>query len=116
MIIEPAEAQTPAGTSWHPAIPYIAPFVFFITFLAVDRFFPINIGALYAVRFAVVFAVLITVSRPVIPRKVVYPLSSILLGILVCAIWVAPDVLWPGTGFSTTASRAILRVLCLPEL
>jgi CAAX prenyl protease-like protein len=96
MIIEPAEAQTPAGTSRYPAIPYIAPFAVFIAFLAVDHFFPINTGAIYALRFAAVFAVLITVSRSVIPRKVVYPLSSVLLGVLVCVIWVAPDVLWPG--------------------
>ncbi|PYT29264.1 MAG: CAAX prenyl protease-related protein [Acidobacteria bacterium] len=95
MIIQPAETQTPAGTSQLSALPYVAPFVVFIAFLAVDRFFPINIGAIYALRFAVVFAVLITVSRWVIPRNVVYPLSSMLVGILVCAIWVAPDVLWP---------------------
>jgi len=94
MITEPAEA--PAGTSRHPAIPYVAPFLVFIAFLALDRFLPINTEALHALRFVVVFAVLITVSRQVIPRKVVYPVSSVLLGILVCAIWVGPDVLWPG--------------------
>jgi len=96
MIIQPAEAQIHAGTSRLSALPYVAPFVVFIAFLALDRFFPINVGAIYALRFAAVFAVLITVSHQVIPRKVVYPLSSVLLGILVCAIWVAPDVLWPG--------------------
>src|SRR5205085_2902813 len=79
----------------YPWLPYVAPFVVFIAFLALDKPFSAHIAALYPIRVAVVLAVLIVFSRHVIDFKVNNALGSILLGVAVFVIWVGPDVLWP---------------------
>ena len=50
----------------------------------------------YPVRTVVVLAVLIAVSRSEIRLRPSRALSSVLVGIAVFAIWIAPDLLFPG--------------------
>lgn len=76
-------------------VPFIAPFLTFIAFLAVERVLPVSPDLLYPLRLAVVGAVLLTISRRVIPLRSSHWPGSILIGILVFAIWIGPDVLWP---------------------
>src|SRR5438045_6066133 len=87
----------PAGTGLlrHPALPYVLPFAVFLVFLSIDRFLPFSAEASYAIRFAIVFALLLTVSSHVIPWRVSNVMGSAVLGVAVFAIWVGPDVLWP---------------------
>jgi CAAX prenyl protease-like protein len=95
MKTEPAEPAAGAGLLRHPSLPYVLPFAVFLVFLSIDRFLPFSTEASYAIRFAIVFALLLTVSRPVIPWRVSNAFGSALLGVAVFAIWVGPDVLWP---------------------
>jgi uncharacterized protein len=80
----------------HPALAYVGPFAAFMLFLAADRYLPWGIEMTYPIRAAVVTALLIVWSRGVIDWKVRSWLGSILLGAAVFAIWVGPDLLWPG--------------------
>lgn len=73
----------------HPALPYVAPFAVFVAFLAVAQWVP------YPVRVVVVTAVLLLVSRHVIPWRISNPIGSVLLGVAVFVVWVGPDLLWP---------------------
>jgi CAAX prenyl protease-like protein len=77
------------------ALPYVAPFGVFLAFLAIDRFLPFRIEWNHALRFGVVFGLLIALSRGVIPRRISNPLGSIVLGVAVFFIWIGPDLLWP---------------------
>ena len=74
---------------------YVAPFVVFLGFLALDHVLPLSPAVLYPVRAVLVLATLATVSRRVIPWRPSVPVLSGLVGIAVFAVWVAPDLLWP---------------------
>jgi uncharacterized protein len=91
------EQADPGGGNWlrHPALPYVAPFAVFLGLLAIGEFLPFPIEWNYALRFGIVFAVLIAVSRGVMPRRISHPLGSVVLGVGVFLLWVGPDVLWP---------------------
>lgn len=95
MSVESPQGPTDGSLLRHPALPYVAPFAVFLTFLAIGRFLPFRIEWNYGLRFGIVFALLITLSRGVIPRRVSNPLGSIVLGVVVFLIWVGPDILWP---------------------
>lgn len=75
----------------HPALAYVAPFAVFLFFLAIKRYLPYE----YPIRVLVVSALLMVLSRKVISPRVSRPLISVLAGILVFAIWIGPDLLWP---------------------
>lgn len=82
-------------TARYPSVPYIAPFLAFLVFLALDHVIPLGAEWLYPARVIVVLAVLILFSRSVLDFKVKNALGSVLLGVAVFVIWVAPDVIWP---------------------
>src|SRR5687768_8530452 len=63
--------------------------------LAVERYLPFGPEVSYPLRVLAVSAVLLAVSRPVIDLRASNPLGSVLLGVVVFAIWVGPDALWP---------------------
>lgn len=73
-------------------IAYVAPFVVFLAL----RWLPIAPEWLAPVRFMVVAATIAVFSRHVLPRRLLLPAGSALVGAAVLAIWIAPDVLWPG--------------------
>jgi len=80
----------------HPAIPYVAPFGVFLLFLAIRIHLPFGTHVEYPIRTVAVLATLFWVSRKVLPRGHGKPFSSILLGIGVFVLWIAPDLLFPG--------------------
>jgi len=84
------------GLIRNPAVPYVIPFAVFLAFLALDRYLPFSSQTNYAIRFFVVFAVLAIFSRQVISFRVDYFWGSAAAGLALFAIWVGPDVLWPG--------------------
>ena len=56
----------------------------------------VGLGAAeYPVRVAVLAAVIWIFSRPVLDLRMPHWVGSVLLGLAVFVVWVAPDVLWP---------------------
>jgi CAAX prenyl protease-like protein len=75
----------------HPAVAYVAPFAAFLCFLAIKEYIPYE----YPVRVIAVSAILILFSRKVISLRLTHPVSSVLFGVLLFAVWIGPDLLWP---------------------
>ena len=79
-----------------PAVPYIFPFAVFLGFLALHSVFTVPDLTDQIVRVVVLTAVLLLVARPVVDLHVHQAVRSILLGVLVFVVWIAPDLLIPG--------------------
>ena len=78
----------------HPAVPYVLPMAVFLVLLSMGGI-P-GLGPLeYPVRVAILAAVIWIFSRPVLDLRMPHWVGSVLLGLAVFVVWVAPDVLWP---------------------
>ena len=95
-------------TARYPSLPYVAPFVAFIGFLALDRVSPLSIEWMYPLRVVVVLVILVTFSRSVVDFRVKDTLGSIGLGMAVFVVWIGPDVLWPGYRSSALFTNSIV--------
>jgi CAAX prenyl protease-like protein len=73
---------------------YIAPFLAFVVIMAVERMIPLPPQWLYPVRFLIVSALIGAVSWPYLSFRPSAPLASVVIGVAVFVIWVAPDVLF----------------------
>jgi len=79
-----------------PAVPYVLPFAIFLGFLALRSVFPLPELIDQILRLVVLTLVLVLVARPVIDLRVQRVTGSILVGVAVFALWIAPDLLFPG--------------------
>jgi CAAX prenyl protease-like protein len=79
-----------------PAVPYVLPFAIFLGFLALRSVFPLPELTDQILRLVVLTLVLIFVARPVIDLRVQRVSGSILVGVAVFVLWIAPDLLFPG--------------------
>lgn len=61
-----------------------------------DRLLPIANPAKEIIRALVLVAAIVGFSRHLLPRRAPHLVASILLGLAVFALWVAPDALFPG--------------------
>ena len=75
---------------------YSIPFAVLIVLLAVRPYLGINPLLTQPLRALAVLTALLMFSRGIIRLRPQAPVSSILLGLAVFAIWVGPDVLFPG--------------------
>jgi CAAX prenyl protease-like protein len=89
------EVEAPAGRKVG-SLPYVLPFVVFITLLAIAPSLSFLGSWEPLVRVLVITAVLVTVSRPVLDFRVRSGAATVGLGVGVFLIWILPDVLWPG--------------------
>lgn len=81
----------------HPAIPYVLPFAVFLLLLVTGEYLHGWLGSWeYPVRVTILALVLWVFSRDVIDLRVTRWLATIGIGVLVFAVWVAPDLLIPG--------------------
>ena len=81
----------------HPAIPYVAPFAAFFILLALGDFLHSVFGQWeFPLRVVILSGILWVFSRDVIDFTVRRWALTIFAGIAVFAIWVAPDLLFPG--------------------
>ena len=81
----------------YPSLPWIAPFAVFMILLAVGPSLPIPQPWDSIFRVGVLVTVLLTISRDVVlSLRIQHALPSVLLGLAVCAMWVAPDQIFPG--------------------
>lgn len=79
-----------------PAVPYVLPFAIFLGFLALHSLYPLPELTDQILRLVVLTLVLVLVARPVIDLRIQRVTGSILVGVAVFALWIAPDLLFPG--------------------
>jgi uncharacterized protein len=75
---------------------WVGPFAVFMAWLAVDKYLPIANPGKELLRDAVLLLSIVAFSRRVLPRSAPYWVASVGVGVLVCALWILPDVLIPG--------------------
>lgn len=78
------------------SLPYIAPFAVFMGFIALRSIYTLPDLTDQILRIVAVGAVLLFISRPVIDLRAPSWLISLVLGVAVFALWIGPDLLWPG--------------------
>src|SRR5262249_13207351 len=78
-----------------PAIPFVAPFGAFMVLLALRSHWPIDSRWEYPARAVIVTVIALCVLRRASLKPTVYPLQSIVFGVLIFALWVLPDRIWP---------------------
>jgi len=83
-----SESQTRATAA------YTVPFLVFVVFLAGERAFHLDPLWAYPLRLVVVVSAIAVFSRPVLKLRFTLPAMSLGAGILVFAIWIAPDLLF----------------------
>ena len=81
-------------TRW-PSLPYVLPFAVFVIFLGLQQYSPLNVAIDYPLRIVILTAVLWGFSRHVIQLRSSRTLETVMLGVAVFVIWVAPDILFP---------------------
>jgi CAAX prenyl protease-like protein len=79
----------------HPSLPYVVPMATFMLLLVVGEHLGLGPWE-YPLRVVLLAIVLFVFSRRVIDLRVSRWVGSTLVGVAVFAIWIAPDVLWPG--------------------
>ncbi len=79
----------------HAAAAYVAPFAVFVVLLAAARYLPAG-GWGSLLRLAAPAAALGIFSRRILDLRPRRTFSSIGVGVMVFAIWVAPDIMWAG--------------------
>jgi uncharacterized protein len=79
-----------------PSLPYILPFGVFVGFIALHSVLPMPELTDQVVRLVGMTLVLLFFARPVLDFRVRQWAATILIGVGVFAIWIAPDVLFPG--------------------
>ena len=80
----------------HPALSYVAPFVTYLIVLGIGTYSSLGLGWTYPLGILAVLAVLVIFSKGALSWRLSQPLQSIVVGLLVFAIWVGPDLVWPG--------------------
>lgn len=104
----------PNDTTRSPAastLAWVGPFAVFALWLAVDKSLPIANPAREMLRDGVLLASILIFSRRILPRSAPHWLASIGLGLAVCAMWVAPDALFPGWRSSVLFQNSIVGQL-----
>lgn len=79
-----------------PAVPYVAPFVVFIAYLAFRRAVPLSELADQFLCLFITGSVLLLVGRPALDFRIQSPILTIALGLAVFVVWILPDYLAPG--------------------
>ncbi len=72
------------------------PFATLAAFLILGDRLPVPPHWLYPIRTVAVLAALLVFSRGAVRFRPSRPLASVAVGAVVFAIWIAPDLLWPG--------------------
>ncbi len=87
----------PSLLARYPALPWIAPFAVFMLLLAAAPSLPLAQPWESIVRVGILVLVIALASGTVVRRlRVQHGVASVALGLAVCALWVAPDLLVPG--------------------
>ncbi|MBL8232950.1 MAG: CAAX prenyl protease-related protein [Bryobacterales bacterium] len=79
----------------NPSLPYVLPFAAFMVFLSLDGKLGVGPEVEFPLRVVLLSALLWIFSRHVIDLRAPKWAGSVLLGVVVFAVWIAPDVIWP---------------------
>lgn len=80
----------------HPTLAYAAPFVLLLVLLAIQDYLA-ALGVWDApLRFLFLALATWFFSRRVLDLRVSRPATTVLMGVAVFVVWIAPDLLWPG--------------------
>jgi CAAX prenyl protease-like protein len=90
------QVSSPRAGAERCALPYVLPFATLIALLALAPHLHLPPAWNYPLRTAAVLAALLAVSRGVIVLRPSRPGWSVVVGLAVFAIWVGPDLLFPG--------------------
>jgi len=93
---------------YSPSVPYVVPFVAFMALIGLSLLWPLPALADQLVRLAVMAAVLYLVARPALDFHVTQWAGSLAIGIVIFALWIAPDMLFPGYRHSFLFDNALL--------
>jgi uncharacterized protein len=99
-----AQVGAPAPPAVRRTLAYVLPFAVFLAFLGLQSFVPIP----QWLKFAAPLTVIAIVSREALGTRLVSPFPSIGLGIAVCALWVGPEILFPGYHHAWLFSNGVL--------
>lgn len=75
---------------------FVGPFAVFVSLMTLERWAGWGPEVGYPARSIAAFAVWWSVSRRLFPLRPQRPLGGLLLGVAVFAVWIAPDLAWPG--------------------
>jgi len=78
-----------------PAVPYVVPFSVFVILIGLGLVLPLPPLTNEMVRLAVMTAVIFLVARPVLNFRVERWGASLLVGVLIFVLWIAPGLLYP---------------------
>jgi uncharacterized protein len=91
---EGTEPEAPAHGG--RTLAWVGPFAAFALWLLADAYIPIANPTKEVLRDLYLLAAIALFSRGVLPRRAPHWVASVALGLAVCALWVAPDALFPG--------------------
>ena len=99
------------------AVPYVVPFAVFMAMIGLNLVWPMPVVADQLFRLAVMAAVLYFVARPALDFHAREWAGSLLIGVVIFALWIAPDLLFPSYRDSFLFRNALLRAArrTLPE-
>jgi CAAX prenyl protease-like protein len=90
--LQPATVEMPRNST----SAYLVPFAVFLALLAIQDYVPLPQRTEFALRLVIMTGVLWVFSRQVISFRVEKPIGTIAIGLAVFALWIAPDLLFPG--------------------
>jgi len=100
-----------------PAVPYVVPFAVFMALIGVSLLWPLPSLADQLLRLGVMAAVLWWVARPALDFHVRQWAGSLLIGVFIFILWIAPDLLSPAYRHSFLFANAVVGAArsTLPE-
>ncbi len=99
------------------ALPYVVPFAVFMALIGLSLVWPMPALADQLLRLALMAAVLYFVARPALDFHVRQGAGSLLIGVVIFGLWIAPDLLFPSYRDSFLFHSALTRAArsTLPE-
>ena len=86
----------PRDAAGKETVAWVAPFLTFVGIMALEKLLPLGPGVLYPLRAGAVLVVMLVFSRRVIAWRPSQGVASVVMGVVVFAIWIGPDLIWAG--------------------
>jgi CAAX prenyl protease-like protein len=94
--------------SYSAAAPYVVPFAAFMALIGLSLLWPMPALADQVLRLTVMAAVIFFVARPALDFHVTRWAGSVLIGVVIFVLWIAPDLLFPAYRHSFLFNNALL--------